>query len=130
MPLVKPFQPGETSEISYKSEVKPLILNTPLSPIELANQKVAEIQQEQLLILNEEHGMKPQAAGNKMKTYKIINTKWNPGIIKACCSSKAVLKAFQLFRNNNIRKRKLTIQHIATNRKYKYSFTKKGLRRE
>ena len=130
MPFVKQFQSGEQSKIKYTTELTPFVLNTPLSPIELANQKVTELQNEQIHILNEENGVQSQRAGNKMKKYKVINTKWNIKPMKACCSSKAALKVFQLFRKNNIRKRKLIIVHVTTNRKYKYSLTKQGLRRE
>ena len=53
MPLVKQFVQGEISELQHESNIKPMVLNTPLSPIELANQTATELETEHLNILNE-----------------------------------------------------------------------------
>ena len=48
MPLVKQFEQGESSELQYESEIHPSVLNTPLSPIEYANQNSIELQNDHL----------------------------------------------------------------------------------
>tara|TARA_Y100001970_G_C14072036_1_gene769981 strand:+ start:25 stop:429 length:405 start_codon:yes stop_codon:yes gene_type:complete len=131
MPFVKPFTAGENSEVAYKAEIKPIIHNTPLSPIELANEKIAQLHKEQIAILNEEQGVVSQKAGGTqvVKKYKIYDDKYNIGVIKACCSSKAALFVFHTLRKKHIRKRTLVIINLKTKRKYKYTFSKGQLKR-
>ena len=133
MPLVKNFEEG-VSEIEYKPDIKPTVLNTPLSPIEYANKYANEQQNELLNILNEENGIKtlnkPQTAGAHLRKYKVLDKNIKLNTIKSCCSSDAALKAFNILKNKNIKKRKLIILDIKNNRRYKYSLINNSLNRE
>ena len=129
MPLVKQYEQGEISELQHESEIHPQVLNTPLSPIEYANQNSTELQNEHLNILNEESGINTlttQAAGGNVRKYKVLDKNVKLYIIKSCCSSEAALKAFRLLRKRKIKKRKITILDVQSNRRYKYCLSKNG----
>ena len=134
MPLVQKFDEGETTDLKYESDIQPKVLNTHLSPIEYADKNASEAQNEHINILNEENGVQTldntQTAGGNIRKYKVLDKNVKLNIIKSCCSSKAALKAFRLLRKRNIKKRKLTILDVQTNRRYKYSLSKNGLGRE
>jgi len=134
MPLVKQFEEG-VSEIDYKPDIKSTVINTPLSPLDYANKQSTELQNEHLSILNEEIGIKTngkptQTAGGHLREYKVVNKNVKLNIIKSCCSSEAALKAFNILRNKNIKKRKITILDIKNNRRYRYSLSKNSIKRE
>ena len=130
MPLVKQFVKGEISELQHESDIKPAVLNTPLSPIELANKTATESEAEHLNILNEESGVQTlentQTAGGNVRKYKVLDKNIKLNIIKSCCSSKAAIKAFRLLKKKKIKKRKITLLDVITNRRYKYSLSKNG----
>tara|TARA_Y100001970_G_scaffold199501_1_gene242662 strand:+ start:4892 stop:5302 length:411 start_codon:yes stop_codon:yes gene_type:complete len=134
MPLVKQFNEGEISELEHKPDIKPIVLNTPLSPIEYGNKYANDLKSEHLNILNEETGINKnlttQTAGGNLRRYKVLDKNAKLNIFKSCCSSEAALKAFTLLRKKNIKKRKITLLDINTNRRYKYALSNNSLKRE
>ena len=130
MPLVKPFVQGEISELPHESDIHPQVPNTPLSPIELANKTTTELETEHLNILNEESGVQTlentQTAGGNVRKYKVLDKNVKLNVIKSCCSSEAALKTFRLLKKRKIKKRKITLLDVITNRRYKYSLSKNG----